>query len=139
MIERARDHRFHSITKTTVRRCAFAFARSRLGKILVPWIFAHMSFALPAHCLRESAALLAFHHPSPSYPLHILIVPKRAIPGLADLKPEDAGLLAEVLQMAHSLVQEFGLEQAGYRLIVNGGAYQNLPQLHFHLISEIAG
>ena len=119
-----------------IRRCAFAFARTRLGKSLLPWIFAHMSFAIPVHRLRQSDSLLAFHHPSPSYPLHILIVPRRLILSLADLKPEDAGLLLEVLQMAQSLVQELGLEQAGYRLIVNGGAYQDLPQLHFHLVSE---
>ena len=119
-----------------IRRCAFAFARTRLGKSLLPWMFAHMSFAIPLHRLRQSDSLLAFHHPSPSYPLHILIVPRRLILSLADLKPEDAGLLLEVLQMAQSLVQELGLEQAGYRLIVNGGAYQDLPQLHFHLVSE---
>ena len=119
-----------------IRRCAFAFARTRLGKSLLPWMFAHMSFAIPLHRLRQSDSLLAFHHPSPSYPLHILIVPRRLIPSLADLKPEDAGLLLEVLQMAQSLVQELGLEQAGYRLIVNGGAYQDLPQLHFNLVSQ---
>jgi len=124
------------VPNASFRRWAFALARSHLGKALVPWIFAHMSFAIPVHRLRESPNLLAFYHPSPSYPLHILIVPKRAIPNLASLKPEEAGLLGEVMQMAQSLVQELGLEQAGYRLIVNGGAYQDLPQLHFHLVSE---
>jgi diadenosine tetraphosphate (Ap4A) HIT family hydrolase len=28
------------------------------------------------------------------------------------------------------------LEQTGYRLIANGGAFQDVPHLHFHLIAE---
>jgi len=35
------------------------------------------------------------------------------------------------------LVKEFELDDGGYRLIVNGGAYQDFPQLHFHLISDV--
>jgi diadenosine tetraphosphate (Ap4A) HIT family hydrolase len=34
-------------------------------------------------------------------------------------------------------VSELELERAGYRLVVNGGKYQDVAQLHFHLISEI--
>ena len=44
-----------------------------------------MSFAIPLHKLRETPTLLAFYHPQPSYPVHILILPKRAIASLADL------------------------------------------------------
>ena len=100
------------------------------------WIFAHMSFALPVKRLRETDTLLAFHHPSPAYPLHILLVPKKALRGLGDLTAEDAGFLADVVRIVQSLVSEYKLEQSGYRLIANGGAYQDIPQLHFHLISE---
>ncbi|MEZ4510613.1 MAG: hypothetical protein R3C62_01950 [Chloroflexota bacterium] len=38
-----------------------------------------MSFLIPVQRLRETATLLAFHHPKPSYPLHILLVPKRPL------------------------------------------------------------
>jgi diadenosine tetraphosphate (Ap4A) HIT family hydrolase len=40
------------------------------------------------------------------------------------------------MQVIQSLVVEFRLEEIGYRLIVNGGKYQDVPQLHFHLVSE---
>lgn len=111
-------------------------ARSRLGCFLVGWLFAHMSFALPVKRLRETDTLLAFYHPRPFYPFHILIVPKKAIPALQNLIPEDGGLLIEILQCAQSLVEEFGLERSGCRLVINGGGYQQVPQLHFHLIFE---
>ncbi len=94
-----------------------------------------MSFAIPLHKLRETATLVAFYHPQPSYLVHILILPKRAIPSVADLTAQDANLLAEVMLITQSLVEELGLEKEGYRLIVNGGTYQELPQLHWHLVS----
>ncbi|OGN93712.1 MAG: hypothetical protein A2Y88_10870 [Chloroflexi bacterium RBG_13_48_10] len=52
-----------------------------------------------------------------------------------ELAPTEAGLLVEVVQMAQSLVEELKLSAEGYRLIVNGGKYQSLPRLHFHLVS----
>ena len=95
-----------------------------------------MSFAIPVHRLRETATLLAFPHPRPAYPLHILIVPKRAAASLLDLGPQDAAFLADLVCVVQSLVGEYNLEQRGYRLITNGGGYQDVAQVHFHLISE---
>jgi histidine triad (HIT) family protein len=99
-----------------------------------------MSFALPVKRLRETPTLLAVHHPKPSYAVHILIVPKEAITSLAALNQAEgdfsAVFLRDLFQCVQSLVEEFDLENAGYRLVVNGGKYQDVPQLHFHLISD---
>ncbi len=57
-----------------------------------------------------------------------MLVPTKA---LADLGPQDSAFLDELFQAVQSLVAEFELEQAGYRLIVNGGPYQDAPLLHF--------
>lgn len=113
-------------------------ARSSLAGSLIGWIFAHMSFAIPVQRLRETTTLVAFHHPSPSHPIHILLVPKKAVHSLVELSPGEAftqTFLADLLQCVQSLVAEYRLSDAGYRLIVNGGEYQDVPQLHFHLIS----
>lgn len=117
----------------------FRLARAlnnRLGAYLLGFTFAHMSFAIPVRRLRETDSLLAFHHPRPSYPLHILLVPKRAISSLGDLGPQDGVFLSELFLAVQSLAAEFDLEKSGYRLIANGGKYQEIPQLHFHLIAE---
>lgn len=95
-----------------------------------------MAFVIPVQRLRETPALIAFHHPSPSYAVHILIVPKRSYPSLMAVPPEDSGFLRDLFETVQSLVREFNLEQAGYRLIANGGACQDIPILHFHLVSE---
>ena len=101
---------------------------------LIGWIFEHMSFAIPVKRLRETDTLMAFHHPKPSYPFHVLLVPKKAVVTFKELDAKDLSFLSDLYSTVKSLVDEFHL--SAWRLIVNGGEYQDFPQLHFHLISE---
>lgn len=100
---------------------------------ITSWIFTYMPFAIPARRLRETETLLAFRHPSPSHPFHLVIVLKQAVPSLMELDPASA-FLSDLFAIVQSLVAEFQLPS--YRLIVNGGEYQDFPHLHFHLISD---
>jgi len=95
-----------------------------------------MSFAIPLNRLRETETLLAFHHPKPSHTVHILLVPKRPIASLLDISSTDGDFLHDLFETVQSLVHELGLNREGYSLISNGGAYQDVPHLHFHLISN---
>ena len=113
----------------------FSLARTKFARYLIGWIFAQMSFAIPVKRLHETDTLLAFYHPRPSYAVHILLVPKKAIANLMELKETDQAFLADVLWITQKLVEELGLGETGYRLLVNGGKYQDVPQLHFHLVS----
>jgi histidine triad (HIT) family protein len=113
-------------------------ARSTIGRLFIGWIFAHMSFAIPVKRLHETETLLAFYHPKPSYPMHVLLVPKKAIGSLMDLKDDDSAFLTDVFRTVQSLVEELELAGTGYRLILNGGGFQEVPQLHFHLVSGIS-
>jgi histidine triad (HIT) family protein len=110
--------------------------RGRWAGRVVGWVFQHMSFAIPVRRLRETASLMAFYHPNPAYPVHVLIVPKQACASLMELSAQDAGFLADLVAAVQWLVRDLGLENKGYRLVVNGGEYQDVAQLHFHLISE---
>ncbi len=91
---------------------------------------------LPIHRLHETPSLVAFFHPSPAYPLHILIVPKRGYASLMDIPPGDSDFLRDLFETVQNLVRRFNLAQSGYRLVANGGSYQDVPILHFHLISD---
>jgi diadenosine tetraphosphate (Ap4A) HIT family hydrolase len=122
-----------------IRQVLFALARSSLVGWIVGWLFAHMSFAIPVNRLRETDTLIAFHHPKPSHPVHILLVPKRQLPNLLAVGPAEADFLADLYRIVQELVVELALEKPGYTLLVNGGAYQDVPQLHFHLISGRRG
>ena len=91
-----------------------------------------MSFIIPVQRLRETKTLMAFHHPKPSYAFHVLIVHKREIKSLKDVGAQDTDFLTDLYKTVQSLVDEFQLP--AYRLIVNGGEYQDFPHLHFHLV-----
>jgi histidine triad (HIT) family protein len=112
------------------------FARTRPAGKLIAWIMAHMSFLIPAQRLHETATLVAFYHPQPSYPVHILIVPKRAIGSLIDISQADQPFLVDLFDCVRQLVQKLHLDRQGYRLVANGGDFQDIAQLHFHLIAE---
>ena len=113
----------------------YRLANTPLGRILVRLIFSKMSFLIPTKRLRETETLLAFHHPKPSHPVHILLMPKLELPSFQALDANHTTFLADVVSTAQSLVAEFELAEKGYRLIINGGKYQDFPHLYFHLIS----
>jgi histidine triad (HIT) family protein len=97
------------------------------------WMLNNIPFAIPVKYLRETETLLAFFHPKPAYPFHVIIVPKKAIRTFSDISPVDP-FLRDLVTVAQSIVAEYHLP--AYRLIVNGGEYQEFPHLHFHLVSD---
>ena len=119
-----------------IKRALFKLARNQSFSWIIGWIFTHMSFAIPVDRIAETDMFLVFHHPRPSYNLHILLVPKRKYPDLLSTPSADSGpFYTELLQVVKQIVNQFELQEKGYRLIVNGGKYQEVPHLHFHLVS----
>lgn len=83
----------------------------------------------------ENERILAFKDIQPAAPVHILIIPKKEIPDLQSMKPEDMSLLGEIITVAQTLAKQYKITN-GYRLICNNGplAGQTIQHLHFHLI-----
>lgn len=124
-----------SSLRTKLLALGLKVARWPFFRPLVNLVFNHMDHFLPVERIVENDHWVAFQHPQPDYALHILIVPKKAIPSLtaAALKPsEPFAALFEVVQI---LIKRYQLEDCGYRLITNGGPNQTIPQWHWHLVS----
>ena len=120
-------------------RCGLLrLARSDAARLFLQWVFTHVSCALPVRRLRETETLIAFPHPQPSHPTHILLVPKRPYASLTALPVDEVAFLHDLFATVQDLVRELGLEEGGYRLLVNGGSYQDVPHLHFHLVADRA-
>ena len=100
------------------------------------YFYNHMIDLLPINPIKENDHWIAFYHPDPDYPLHILILPKRAIESLAAAPENDHGLYSDLFLMVKDLINECHISESGYRLITNGGPNQTIPQWHWHLISE---
>src|SRR5215831_10722241 len=76
---------------------------------------------IPAEIVYEDDLVLAFRDIKPQAPTHILMVPKKAIPRIAEAKPEDHKILGHLLLKAAEVANQLGLKQSGYRLIFNNG------------------
>ena len=90
---------------------------------------------IPARIVYDDDRCLAFHDVAPQAPTHVLVIPKRAIPSLADVTPADADLLGHLIVVASRLAGTLGLSE-GFRLVVNCGrdGGQTVDHLHVHLL-----
>ncbi|NTW45074.1 MAG: HIT domain-containing protein [Anaerolineaceae bacterium] len=95
-----------------------------------------MSNFLPVNQLENTSRLIAFFHPQPAYPFHVLVVPKVEIQSMMDLSPAHNLFLSECFATIQKIVKQYDLETPGYRVVINGGKNQDFSLLHFHLISE---
>src|SRR3954471_5151018 len=91
--------------------------------------------SIPAKIAYEDELCLAFHDVRPQAPVHVLIIPKKAIRTLDDATAEDQAVLGHVQLVAAKLAKELGLSK-GYRLVVNCNEHggQTVPHLHYHLL-----
>ena len=91
---------------------------------------------IPATIVYEDDLVLAFRDIKPQAPTHVLVIPKRPIPRLAEAKPEDHKVLGHLLLKAAEIADRLGLKPRGYRLVINNGpdAGEAVPHLHLHLL-----
>jgi histidine triad (HIT) family protein len=84
----------------------------------------------------ENDDLIAFRDIDPQAPTHILIVPRRHIATLNDLKPEDAPLMGKLYLAARDIAKRENIAEEGYRTVVNcnPGAGQTVFHIHLHLL-----
>lgn len=82
--------------------------------------------------VKETDNILAFYHTKPSWTLHIVIVPKEHIVNLVEASPE---LVKEIIVVAQDIIKTLKLDAKNYKLITNGGSFQDSQHLHFHLVS----
>ena len=90
---------------------------------------------VPADVVYDDEYCLAFKDAAPQAPTHVLIIPKKEIPSLADLDADDQSLIGHIMLIIRQLANELGLSN-GYRVITNCGdeGGQTVPHLHFHLM-----
>ena len=90
---------------------------------------------IPARIVHDDDRCLAFHDVAPHAPVHVLVIPKKPIPSLAEASAEDADLFGHLMTVATEIARTLGLT-GGYRLVVNCGpdGGQSVDHLHIHLL-----
>lgn len=90
---------------------------------------------IPADIVYEDNLCLAFNDISPQAPVHILVIPKKPIPKLADAESQDHALMGHLLLTVKRVAEQAGLSN-GYRVVINTGedGGQTVDHLHLHIL-----
>ncbi|WP_083262443.1 histidine triad nucleotide-binding protein [Roseivirga sp. 4D4] len=91
---------------------------------------------LPAEIVYKDNEIIAFVPLRRQTPVHYLIVPKKRIPTISDLKDEDLHLIGKMYKVARDLAKKYGIADTGYRLSMNTNedAGQSVFHIHLHLL-----
>ncbi|MGF1457513.1 MAG: histidine triad nucleotide-binding protein [Leptolyngbyaceae cyanobacterium] len=91
---------------------------------------------IPADIVYEDDLCLAFRDVAPQAPTHVLVIPKKPIPKLADAASNDKELLGHMLLMVKAIAEQSGIAESGYRVVINTGTDggQTVFHLHMHLL-----
>ena len=90
---------------------------------------------IPAKIVYEDETYLVIHDIQPAAPVHVLVIPKRAIPTLNDLTPGDAEMIGGMFLVAKKVMKDLG--HSDYRTVFNcgPGAQQSVFHLHLHVLA----
>ena len=96
-----------------------------------------ISGEIPGHLVHEDKDLVAFKDINPQAPLHLLIVPRRHIATLNDLRPNDDDLVGAMVRRAATLAEQHVYSERGYRTVLNFNreAGQTVFHIHLHLLA----
>ena len=91
---------------------------------------------IPAEIVYQDEHALAFRDISPQAPTHILVIPKKHISTINEIEPTDQQLIGHLVLTAQKLAKEQGIDESGFRLVMNcnqeGG--QTVYHIHMHLM-----
>ena len=91
---------------------------------------------ISSNIVYEDEEVLAFRDINPVAPIHILVIPKKHISSLAELKEDDEVLVGKIYTVINKVAKQEGILEKGFRVIVNCGedGGQEVKHLHFHIL-----
>lgn len=92
---------------------------------------------IPADIVYEDDLCLCFRDINPQAPTHLLLIPKKPIPRIAEAAAEDQSTLGHLLLTAQKVAKQEGFAEAGFRTVINNGpdSGEEVPHLHLHLLA----
>ena len=92
---------------------------------------------IPADIVYQDDQCVCFRDIGPQAPTHLLLVPRRPIPRLSLADEGDAALLGHMMLAAGKIARSLGIDESGFRLVINNGpdAGEAVPHLHMHILA----
>lgn len=88
---------------------------------------------LPAKVVYEDELVIAFEDIRPQAPVHTLVIPKKHISTILDIKEEDNTLISHIFQIAKKVAREKGIAERGFRVVMNCNDESGQEVYHIHL------
>jgi histidine triad (HIT) family protein len=90
---------------------------------------------IPGSFVYQDEHVVAIRDINPAAPVHVLVIPRKPIPSLAELEEGDLEIAGRILLAVRKVAEQEGLSR-GYRVVVNTGdeGGQTVPHLHFHIL-----
>ncbi len=84
----------------------------------------------------EDDDVVAFKDLNPQAPVHLLVIPRKHIAKINDIDEENRDILHRVVLAANELAKKCGIDEEGYRLVINSGdnGGQTVYHLHVHVL-----
>ncbi|HEX7239051.1 MAG TPA: histidine triad nucleotide-binding protein [Longimicrobiaceae bacterium] len=91
---------------------------------------------IPGKFVYQDEHVVAIRDINPAAPVHVLVIPRKPVPSLAELGEGDLELAGRILLAVKKVAEQEGLAERGYRVVVNTGEEggQTVPHLHFHVL-----
>lgn len=90
---------------------------------------------VPSKILYSDNDVVAIEDINPQAPTHVLVLPRKHIPTTTDIDDEDFELMGRCLAVSNHIAKEKGIDQSGFRIVLNSGADagQSVYHIHFHV------
>lgn len=90
----------------------------------------------PAEIVYQDNDVFAFKDIHPLAPVHILIIPKKHIARISDIKDKDQALMGKIILTAKKIADSLNISKSGYKLLFRVGCHggQEVEHIHLHLI-----
>ena len=91
---------------------------------------------IPCDEVYQDELVFAFRDINPQAPTHILVIPKKPIPRIAEATADDHALMGHMFLKAAEIAKAEGLGEIGFRVVVNNGkdGGESVPHLHVHIL-----
>ena len=92
--------------------------------------------SIPSNLVYQDDQVVAFEDINPQAPVHVLVIPRRHIPSVADFTGADANLLGQMVDACVKIARQKGVAESGYRIVTNTGPHagQSVFHVHFHVL-----
>lgn len=91
---------------------------------------------IPGEFVYQDEHVVAIRDINPAAPVHVLVIPRKPVPSLNEMTPDDHALAGHLLLKAAEIARQEGVAESGYRVVINTGQEggQTVPHLHVHVL-----